>query len=253
MAMLRCVSWNFYQWTCGKDFHWINDGKSTYSSRATCPPPSEIASLMIRAYNHWFPFIRPAIKPFFPKGDVRAGVGWPAVNKSLESRHGAYPLEIWFRNNLWALGYVPANAPPEIKMEPNFFLFFRSMFFPFPPRVLFRFHLSIPGVLCWKKQISRVRPNFSLFRSPTLIRIPHSEDVCRPHRQIIKSDDPPATLQAAQRGHAAFVCSELAATVFGQAAVFSKGRAAPKPIVQEIFFELKLPATKGWKSSFLLG
>ena len=38
-------------------------------------PPPEIADLMIRAYeNHWFPFIRPAIKPlFFWGGYVRGG------------------------------------------------------------------------------------------------------------------------------------------------------------------------------------
>ena len=30
------------------------------------PPPTKIAGLMIRAYeNHWFPLIRPAIKPLF--------------------------------------------------------------------------------------------------------------------------------------------------------------------------------------------
>jgi len=70
---------------------------------------------------------------------------------------------------------------------------------------------------------------FHYSEAPQEIRKKHILRIfCRPHRQIIKSDDPPATLQAAQRGHAAFVCGELAATVFGQAAVFSKGRAAPK-------------------------
>ena len=39
-------------------------------------PTPEIAGLMIRVYysNHWFPLIRPAIKPLFLGGAVTLGV-----------------------------------------------------------------------------------------------------------------------------------------------------------------------------------
>ncbi len=46
----------------------FNNGQSTAQS-LMYPGPLEIASLMIRAYeHHWFPLIRKAIKPLFLRG-----------------------------------------------------------------------------------------------------------------------------------------------------------------------------------------
>ena len=55
--------------------------QSTYTTPSSVPTyPLEIAGASVsRMKTHYFPLIRPAIKPLFLRGYVRGGVGWLAI------------------------------------------------------------------------------------------------------------------------------------------------------------------------------